>query len=304
MAGRSSYATDNHDYDGDTAIDDVRRMARAFQSDDFGDFYPGEPISAPRRRRGSSMAGAFLIVSVLSLAGWGLYETEAWWRPTAGVMLERALAALRQARNESATPDKAALATALPTVVAPLPSREFEAAPGAEAGVAMPSAPAAMRGSLEKDADAGSTETADEEQGSRAPTDDELPAAPLPPPEIDPADPYQKRALAAGLHPQLSRVLLSRMTDADYRNARIAIDKAISETGDRDKLIWPRQREPKSALFQVHFVVGAAPDCRRYVVTVTKDGWSTTALPMERCGVKPPGAAGRQLQGAARRTAS
>jgi hypothetical protein len=41
-------------------------------------------------------------------------------------------------------------------------------------------------------------------------------------------------------------------------------------------------------------VQGAAPACRRYVVTITKDGWLTTALPMEKCGatqagrVKPP----------------
>jgi hypothetical protein len=39
-------------------------------------------------------------------------------------------------------------------------------------------------------------------------------------------------------------------------------------------------------LFQVRFVAGAAPGCRRYVVTVTKDGWLTTALPMEKCGPK------------------
>jgi hypothetical protein len=303
MAGRSAYTTQRHDSAEEIGIDDVHRMARALQPEMFAELYPGEPITAPRRRRGSSMAGAFLTVSVLSLVGWGLYETEAWWRPTANVMLERAVALTEQARAGLATTDKSAQATALPAVVEPLPSKELTAAPGAEAGVAMPSAPAARQGTAGKDADDGSKSAADEE-GSRAPGDDEIPAAPLPPPEIDPADPYQKRALAAGLHPQLSRVLLSRMTDTDYRNARIAIDKALAETGDRDKLIWPLQREPKSALFQVHFVLGAAPDCRRYVVTVTKDNWSTTALPMERCGVKPPGAADRQLQGTPRRTAS
>jgi hypothetical protein len=224
-------------------------------------------------------------VSVLSLAGWGLYETEAWWRPTAGTLLERAVAAIQQARSTSAMTDKSDQAAALPAVVEPLPSREFEAAPGTGAGVAMPSAPAAGTGSAGKDADGGSKAAADEE-GSRAPPDDELAAAPLPPPEIDPADPYQKRALAAGLHPQLSRALLSRLTETDYRNARIAIDKAVSATPDGDKLTWPLEREPKLASFQVHFVPGAAPDCRRYVVTVTRERWSTTALPMERCGVK------------------
>ena len=59
------------------------------------------------------------------------------------------------------------------------------------------------------------------------------------------------------------------------------------ESPDDAVFVWPKQRKPELALFQVHFVPGAAPDCRRYVVTVTKDAWSTTALPMERCGVKP-----------------
>jgi hypothetical protein len=76
------------------------------------------------------------------------------------------------------------------------------------------------------------------------------------------------------------------MSDADFKNARLAIDKAIAETADSDTLVWPKQRVPKLALFNVHFVAGAPADCRRYVVVVTKDGWSTTAQPMERCGVR------------------
>lgn len=109
---------------------------------------------------------------------------------------------------------------------------------------------------------------------------------PLPPPVANPSDPYETRALAAGLHPGLSRVLLTRLTDTDYRNAATAIQKAIAETPDSGVFIWPRQRKPELALFRVGFVPGAAPHCRRYVVIVTKDGWSTTALPMERCS--PP----------------
>jgi hypothetical protein len=102
----------------------------------------------------------------------------------------------------------------------------------------------------------------------------------------DPADPYQKRAVAVGLHPGLSRVLLTRLSSTDYRNAGIAIETAVSETPDSVVFVWPRQRKPEFALFQVRFVPGAAPNCRRYVVTVTKDGWSTTALPMEKCGTQ------------------
>ena len=95
------------------------------------------------------------------------------------------------------------------------------------------------------------------------------------------------RALAVGLHPGLSRVLLARLSPDDYRNAGIAIQKAVAETPDSGVLVWPRQRKPELALFHVRFVPGAAPDCRRYVVTVTKDGWLTTALPMEKCGPQP-----------------
>ena len=72
----------------------------------------------------------------------------------------------------------------------------------------------------------------------------------------------------------------------DFQNAGVAIQKALVETADDAILVWPRQRKPELALFQIYFVPGAAPDCRRYVVTVTKDTWNTTALPMERCGVK------------------
>jgi hypothetical protein len=113
---------------------------------------------------------------------------------------------------------------------------------------------------------------------------DEPAAAPLEPPSVDPADIYQVRAMAAGLHPGLSRVLLARLSPDDYRNAGIAIQKAVAETPDSGVFVWPRQRKPELALFHVRFVPGAAPDCRRYVVTVTKDGWLTTALPMEKCG--------------------
>jgi hypothetical protein len=103
-------------------------------------------------------------------------------------------------------------------------------------------------------------------------------------PSADPADPHRMRAEAVGLHPGLSRVLLERLSPTDYRNAGFAIRTALAETPDSGVFVWPRQREPELALFQVRFVKGAAPGCRRYVVTITKDRWSTTALPMERCG--------------------
>src|SRR5262249_10658570 len=94
---------------------------------------------------------------------------------------------------------------------------------------------------------------------------------------------FQVRALAVGLHPGLSHVLLARLSPTDYRNAGIAIRTALAETPDSGVYVWPRQRKPELALFRVHFVAGAAPGCRRYVVTVAKDGWLTTASPMEKC---------------------
>ncbi len=95
-----------------------------------------------------------------------------------------------------------------------------------------------------------------------------------------------KRAEVAGLHPELSHVILARLSTADYQNAATAISRAVAHTGDDDALLWPKQRKTGQAQFKVHFVEGAAaPDCRRYVVTIAKDGWLHTALPMEKCGI-------------------
>lgn len=107
-----------------------------------------------------------------------------------------------------------------------------------------------------------------------------LPVAPAAPP----ADPLQERAVAAGLHPDISRALLERLSPADYRNAATAIKTALADKSDTAVIAWPKHRRPDLALFKVKFVAGAAPGCRRYVVTVTKDGWLTTALPVEKCG--------------------
>ena len=100
------------------------------------------------------------------------------------------------------------------------------------------------------------------------------------------------RAAAVGLHPDLSSVLLARLSPTDYRNAGFAIETAMEETPDNAVFVWPRQRKPELALFRVRFVAGAAPGCRRYVVTVVKDGWPTTALPMEKCNVREVSRAG------------
>ncbi len=99
-------------------------------------------------------------------------------------------------------------------------------------------------------------------------------------------DPYRRKAEAVGLNPDLSRVVLSRLTSVDYRNAAYAIEKALRTVPNDGEFTWPRARKAGAAIFNVHFVPGAGRDCRRYVVTITKNRWTSTALPMEKCGVK------------------
>lgn len=108
------------------------------------------------------------------------------------------------------------------------------------------------------------------------------------------ADPRQARATAVGLSPELSSVLLAKLSETDFRNAEVAIRKALAETPDDTVLYWPQKVQRGVAQFQIHFVPGAEPNCRRYVVTVAKDGWATTALPMDKCGVNVRAASVRE----------
>ncbi len=98
----------------------------------------------------------------------------------------------------------------------------------------------------------------------------------------DPTDRLQQRALAAGLHPGLSRTLLDRLSAEDFRNAAHAVQGVLSGTS-ASPFVWPRRQQPQRAQFRVRLVNGAPADCRRYVVQIAKDGWETTAQPMERC---------------------
>lgn len=98
-------------------------------------------------------------------------------------------------------------------------------------------------------------------------------------------DTVQKRAVAAGLHPKLPRDLLERLTPNDLRNAGVAVQTAVNEAPDGQVFVYPRDRRPDEAFYQVRLLPAVHPECRRYVVTVTKDGWSTTAPPMENCEV-------------------
>lgn len=240
------------------------------------ELFAGEPICPQHARRGSSMLSAMIAIVLLSGAGFVVLETRALWEP----WLQGGLSSLSSLMPKAEAPaEQATLPSAASTIEAPLAAREVAEAPAVEAGIAVPSAPVTATSEA-----ASSEETASNESAS-----DEKPAAPLPPPTVDASDQYQTRAMAVGLHPGLSRVLLTRMSAADYRNADVAIKKALAETRDGDVLAWPQGSGAKTALFEVRFVKSAARDCRRYVVTITKDRWSTTALPMQKCGLSAPG---------------
>ena len=239
------------------------------------EFDPGERIGAPLSSRSSSLPGAIIIVLLMLAAGWGYVYAPADWLGMLGERVAAVASLMRSTSPNIVTSDPSTIATADAAIpAAPMPEAQVAEAPPVS-GEAVPN-PATK--------DGAPVETASIDPVATAPAD-----APLPPPRVDPGDPYQKRAAAVGLHPDLSRVLLRRMTTADYRNAGYAIDTAIAKTADESDFIWPRQRKPEQALFRVHFVRGAAATCRRYVVTVTKDGWTTTAPPIERCGSKIAG---------------
>ena len=238
--------------------DDDARRARSTRASAFA-----------RRRpivRGSSVLPA-CVVLLVALGGWTLVRHPDVWKHWLSANIPAASALM-----DYRAPPPAPAAPEQPPSVGPAPQAQSPPPPPASESVApnnaVPPEPLIT----------ASIET--------APADKAPSVAPLAPPKADLSDPYQRRASAVGLHPDLSRALLARLSPADFRNAGVAIETAVAKTPETDTFVWPRQRRPELALFQVRFVPGAAPDCRRYVVTITKDRWSTTALPMERCGAK------------------
>lgn len=228
----------------------------------------GPPIVNRRRRR-----VVRLIVFVALLAG------TAWlWREG---RLEGVVPAVQQAAQmlgslaaQRSAPTAAERAEAPP----PIETREIAARPQT------PPPPPAPERSPDP---APSTPPAATEQAASAA--DAAATTPEPLPVAPPAtDALGRRAEAAGLHPELSRALLARLSDEDYRNAALAIRTALAQTPDEATLEWPVRASPRQARFRVLFVVGAPERCRRYVVEIAKDGWLTTAQPMERCGIARP----------------
>jgi hypothetical protein len=236
----------------DPSIDDDDTFA-------YGPLSPGERIGAPKSRGGgwtTLLTGLFLMTALGG--GWALF----------GDQLGELAASLRAS--------SAASSSAVPPA-SPDPAMATPAARGETPAVAAP-------------ADIVEPPPMKAVAALPAPAVTEAAPEPLRAPKVDRADPYQVKAVAAGLHPELSRALLSRLSAADYKNAALAIQTALAETADADVYVWPRKSKPELAVFEVHFVPGSSPDCRRYVVTVAKDGWATTALPLEKCGIAQPAA--------------
>jgi surface antigen len=96
--------------------------------------------------------------------------------------------------------------------------------------------------------------------------------------------PKRAHAIAAGLSPDLPNVLLTRLSDSDLKNAGYAVKTALAKTPDDASFAWPPKPSQQQALFEVRFVAGASQGCRRYIVTVTKERWSSTTAAMEKCG--------------------
>jgi len=242
----------------------------------------GPPLRAPRRWP------RWLAVAVLAMAGGGWVMIDD--KPAAlewlsaevssAISLARSIAGTREPDFVSRASPPLQLSALqlldsawLSTATGELPRREV-AANEVASPVAVPEV--ANEGVVEK--------SASQPEGERA-VQSEKPA-PLPPlPPL--TDPLQKKAEAVGLHPELSRAVLESLTPTDFRNAAIAIKKAIAETPEDGVLVWPPKPARGLARFRIHFVPGISHACRRYVVAVAKSGWLTTALPMERCGVKP-----------------
>jgi len=267
----------------DEASDEVTAFDFA-AFDAFAGLETGERICAPREREGSTLGAAVIIVLLLGV-GWLATQGQSGVLADLGAKVADIAALVRADGPPGTSPPSYATvpsAAAEPNAAATPMAAEASVPPGGTAGIET----AALPGDSAAASPAEPSADATVEIATVAPPAEEAAPGPLPPPRVDPADPYQKRAAAAGLHPELSRVLLTRLSDADYRNARYAVDTAIAKSADTAEFIWPRQRRPEQALFRVHFVAGAAASCRRYVVTVVKDGWSTTAPPMERCGAQ------------------
>lgn len=232
-----------------------------------GEFFTGERVCPPSRfvHRRNSWGSASLVLLLLGAGGIAIAKLPETWRTAiadeAQILAERAFAGSQPPPAQAPSPRAAK--------PEPLPQQDVAAAAGADAGTLVAEQPAQI-----KPEDAGSPQAA---------TSEEAAPEPLAPPVADPADPLQKRALAAGLHPDVSRAVLARFSETDWRNAAYAVRTALTSPRDAG-VTWPKNAVGNTAQFEVRFVRAAGDACRRYVVSVIKDRWSTTSPAMELCG--------------------
>lgn len=250
---------------------DTHATTDTFDSFDVGD-RAGAPLQRPRSK---ALRGSVLALALLGIGAATYHDPSLWpkaWStlaPAGTWLIEAASSPQKPQSVKAPEPPSANTQTLAPVPMTP-PDRETrETAPAARIAIAPTPDP-------EKPLPPADTRSPEAAKRDAAISAMRQPIT----------DPHQKRAEAAGLHPDISVALLKRLTEADYKAAAAAIRKALAELGEDGALVWPEKRKPTAALFRVSFVTGAAPDCRRYIVAIAKDGWQTTALPVETCGIE------------------
>ena len=232
-------------------------------------------VLPPARRGRRRLIGTLFVLSLLAAGAYAMQSPEPvvpdWLRKDAFALLGSLERAVRKA-IEAPAPQPDAVAATAPAAAAadrPAPPLPPPYAPPSNAAEAppMPAAEVVVT-------------TAALPPTATARPDESDPAKPA-----APSDPLRLRAEAAGLNPELSRALLERLTEADFQNAGAAVAKALSQTPDDGVLVWPLRAKPSAAVFEVRFVPGAPEGCRRYIVGILKDRWTTTAMPVDKCGI-------------------
>ncbi len=271
----------------------------AFVQDHHLDIMPGERIGRPLPSRRGRLKRRTFVLLVLIGCGWLYYahargELPVWLSATLTSTSASIDAARKSLLASPTRPDQAPQTepaqpqlTDLDVKPAPIAMQQAAVSPSDSSGGGQIPAglPAPMNSpAVEPVQPSATTASSPPSPAPTNPTDDT--AAPSASTRAAPGGPYRKQAEAAGLHPGLSHVLLARLSPADYRNAGLAIRTALTETDDDAVYVWPAKPRAGLARFRIHFVPGAAPGCRRYVVTIAKDGWLTTALPMVKCGMR------------------
>ncbi len=251
---------------------------------DAPEFLTGERLCPPRPRRGAvfKLLSWFVVLGAL-YGGWSLWKNRPAWLETVATDASALWSALNPKDSQPLQPETAAQAPPPAAPAQAVTETEIADAPGAEAGTAFETVTVAAS----PDAAPATTAQSEAVETGALPAKPENKQA-----ATSRTDRYEKQAEAVGLNPDLSRALLKRLTETDFRNAGIAIKTALAKTAEADVFNWPEKAKPNLALFEVRFVPGAAENCRRYVVTVTKDRWSTTAPPMEKCGIGRPASYG------------